>query len=305
MKNTKPKLQTAIPNTPLTNHSSSKNNKEQRKITYMGMQEQWRMDNERRKILVIKTKREISTSNALLVGIVAFVVFIIILGLPGIAVGVIFGGLSFWFTAVDITNKIPNRIVKALTFKLKPIEAYNFGSVQVARTQNLVDGICQREGVDIPQLLVYDDDSINSLVLVFSKKACIILTKGAVELLDRIELEAIIAYQIGKLKTNICSIQLLSISTERMAKYLLYLKPFARKINLDFGMDPELETLRITKYPPGLIDVFKKAKQAQHTALPGNLDSSFGCLWMIQPDNIESSVCNLSIDSKIDLLLDF
>lgn len=286
-----------------SNQRKNNSNRDQRRITFLGRQEQWRLDNEKRKVLIIKTKREISAVNAIFVAIVTLVIFIMLIGIPGIAIGLILGGLSFWLTTTGISNKIPNKIIAVLTSRLKPITSYNLSSSQIARTQNLVDGICQKEGVDIPQLLVYDDPSINSLLLVFSKKTCIILTKGAVELLNRIELEAIIAYQIGRLKSNICSIQLLSVTANKLAKYLIYLRPIAEKLNISFGIDPELEALRITKYPPGLIEVFRKSKQEPPISLPSEFSSEYGCLWMIQPELLDLN-CDLSVDSKIDLLLD-
>jgi hypothetical protein len=286
-----------------SNQRKNNSNRDQRRITFLGRQEQWRLDNEKRKVLIIKTKREISAVNAIFVAIVTLVIFIMLIGIPGIAIGLILGGLSFWLTTTGISNKIPNKIIAVLTSRLKPITSYNLSSSQIARTQNLVDGICQKEGVDIPQRLVYDDPSINSLLLVFSKKTCIILTKGAVELLNRIELEAIIAYQIGRLKSNICSIQLLSVTANKLAKYLIYLRPIAEKLNISFGIDPELEALRITKYPPGLIEVFRKSKQEPPISLPSEFSSEYGCLWMIQPELLDLN-CDLSVDSKIDLLLD-
>ena len=281
----------------------SENSRLRHPITYLGHHEKWRLNHDNRKKMVQKTRRLVNLSNCSVLTVASLLASLMLIGLPGILIAVILGAVAYEATNLSITNRLPKKIVKILANKLKPIDFFDFHRTTIDRTQNLIQGICQIEGVPIPELLIYDDSSINALLLAFSSKNCIILTKGAVEKLNRIEMEAVIAFQIGKIKSNICAIQILSLSTTSLAKYLFYLKPLIRNIDISFGLEAEMEAIRITKYPPGIIQVFRKSKEQPQTYLPTNFTEELKSLWMIKPSNIVS-ISELDIESKLDLLED-
>lgn len=72
-----------------------------------------------------------------------------------------------------------------------------------ARLYNLVDGLCVSAGLPAPALHIVDDDGLNALSMGHSpRRASLVVTRGLVEQLSRIELEAVVAHELAHIKSD-------------------------------------------------------------------------------------------------------
>ncbi len=118
-----------------------------------------------------------------------------------------------------------------------------------ARLFNVVDGLCASTGIAAPALLVVDDPSCNCFVVGNDpRRASLVVTSGLLEYFEPIELEGIVAQQLGQIRN-------------------LRIAPATRGV-----MWPSLRTqlgehreyladctaVDITRYPPGLAAALEK-----------------------------------------------
>lgn len=74
---------------------------------------------------------------------------------------------------------------------------------EYARLYNLVDGLCIASGLPKPRLFIVDDDAPNAFATGRDQKhAAIAVTTGLLAKLDRLELEAVLAHELGHIKNN-------------------------------------------------------------------------------------------------------
>ncbi len=74
---------------------------------------------------------------------------------------------------------------------------------EYARLYNLVDGLCIASGLPKPRLFIVDDDAPNAFATGRDPKhAAIAVTTGLLAKLDRLELEAVLAHELGHIKNN-------------------------------------------------------------------------------------------------------
>lgn len=190
--------------------------------------------------------------------VAAAVVAVVLLGLAGAA----------WVLAAPLLVRRLGRLGAA------PDE------IERARLYNVVEGVCLASGVPQPALLLLDDPAPNLLsVGRASEDAVLAVTTGLLGLLDRIELEAVVAHEIAHVRSRdvhsgaVSSLVLGSLAPSLAARAA----GSARETHADQA------AVATTRYPPGLVAALGKLRDAgdvRPAVLPRGLVRSTGHLWL-------------------------
>ncbi len=182
-----------------------------------------------------------------------FVVFIVValgcvaagLDVVGVVAGVC-AGLVVWLTLWR----------GATGFLVRTLGARSGGDAELARAENLVDGLCATMGVEPPDILVIDDETRQALALGRkSGAAVLVVTSGLLQALDPVGLEGVLAHELVHVKRA-------DIAPATMAAAIvLPLAPFfpvSGLVHVLAGRGREFRTdalaVAATKFPPGLRD---------------------------------------------------
>jgi Zn-dependent protease with chaperone function len=140
------------------------------------------------------------------------------------------------------------------------------------RLVNLVEGLCVANGLTVPELRVLEDRAPNAIVLgAKADHAVLILTRGLLDLLDRIELEAVVAHELAHVKRGDLEIAQRATVAAGLAVHVL---PSVGLAVLRLG-DGGREALAdgaaaiMTRYPPGLGAALAKLAGAPTTRPSG------------------------------------
>lgn len=143
-----------------------------------------------------------------------------------------------------------------------------------ARPFNLVDGLCASMGLSPPALSIVDDPRPDALALGRAPDAAVVvMTRGLVEQLDPVELEAVLAHELTHIKDG-------DIALGTVAAALLL--PWAGVVpgvgdtvhglvgrGREFGTDQR--AIAVTRYPPGLSGALASMAEGAH-AVQGDED---------------------------------
>jgi Zn-dependent protease with chaperone function len=181
-------------------------------------------------------------------GIVLFVVVAGVCVAAGIAiVGLVAGvavGLLAWLT---LWRGATRAVVRA-------VGARPGNEEELARVENLVDGLCATMGVEPPEILVIDEWARQALALGRkSGVAVIVVTSGLLESLDPVCLEGVLAHELVHVKrADIAPATMAAALALPFASFL----PVAGLVHTLAGRGREFRTDRlavaVTRFPPAL-----------------------------------------------------
>jgi Zn-dependent protease with chaperone function len=189
---------------------------------------------------------------ALLIAATPGIVVFIIVAVVGVAldfsiVGLVAGatvGLLLWLALWR----------GATRFVLRALGARPGGEDELARAENLVDGLCATMGVEPPEIFVIDEWARQALSLGRkSGAAVLVVTSGLLESLDPVCLEGVLAHELVHVKRA-------DIAPATMAAAMLLplasLFPVSGLVHSLAGRGREFRTDRlavaVTRFPPGL-----------------------------------------------------
>ncbi|MGO8877584.1 MAG: M48 family metallopeptidase [Acidimicrobiales bacterium] len=146
---------------------------------------------------------------------------------------------------------------------MTPAAAAAAGSLRplgAERLADLSDGLCSSLGLPAPRLRVIPDRAPNALAVGRRHEdATLVVTAGLVDLLDRIELEAVVAHELAHIKRlDVASAALAASALGRLLSVIggeraaLWLRGSDREIRAD------LAGVATTRYPPGLIAALER-----------------------------------------------
>lgn len=171
------------------------------------------------------------------------------------------------------------------------------------RFHNLVEGLCVSYGLDKPDLYVLDDPARNAMALGRDHHhAAIAVTTGLLGDLERIELEAVLAHELARIRR-------LDIGPATAAA-VLWGAPGIRQRVVGHGreVDADSDACGITRYPPGLIAALEKVREHRAAAHTGG---RFGAqLWFADPlpseygsgQNVRRLATHVPLEYRIALL---
>ena len=202
--------------------------------------------------------------------------------IAGLVVGALIGLLagSWWigallglFLAAALVGVAyvtgPKRVLRA-------IHAVPGEGQQLARLDNLVEGLCVTHGVAKPAVQVIDDPAINAAVVgTDPKRATIAVSTGMLQSLGRIELEAVVAHLLSRIRSG-------DIVPATVAAALFGGVPIRTLLVVPgWDLQADAQAWRMTRYPPGLIGALEKIRAGSSVV---RFASSFGTqLWFANP----------------------
>jgi heat shock protein HtpX len=185
---------------------------------------------------------------------------------------------------------------------LRTIEAKPADPERYPRYHNLVEGLCEEMRLPLPKLWVVDSPVANALALGRSpQEATVVVTRGLLEELNRVELEAVLAAELSHIRSSsarLGSVAVLlggagglAIEARRrgggalagaLAWPLTGLAPLRRMIvPVERHLAADEDAAYLTRYPPGLISALRKLASQPGRDRLSNLGLNH--LWIVDP----------------------
>jgi heat shock protein HtpX len=250
--------------------------------------------------------------------------FVVVVAIVGAAVGALIGNGPI-FTLVALAISAAFAFVsywKADAIALRVSRAQPADPAQYARLHNLVEGLCIAGGVPKPRVYIIVDAAPNAFATGRNPNhAAIAVTTGLLEILNRVELEGVLAHELSHIRnydilvstlavTMVGAIALITDLAIRMMWWnggrvdrggdrdngnnplafvgfaLLILAPLIAKA-MQAAISRSRETLadvsacELTRYPPGLISALEKLRQ--DTTVTHSASTATAHLWIEQP----------------------
>ena len=246
-------------------------------------------------IAVERTRRAWTLISAfvLLIGLVVFLV-LALAGLRAVAVLialVVAGGLAF----------LSYRISDGVALRLSG--ATPADPAERARLHNLVEGLCIASGLAKPAIHIIDDPSPNAFAVGRTPKdAALVVTTGMLDLMDRVELEAVVAHELSHIKNNDILVSTLAVTM--VAMIAPGLVPFVLGERRESSADSS--AVEMTRFPPGLISALVKLRD--DTSVVRVNPRAIAHLWMEAPIGDQRPVAegtrrfDLPLDERIAVL---
>jgi len=158
--------------------------------------------------------------------------------------------------------------------------------LQAERFADLCEGLCAALGLPMPELRVLTDPSVNAIAIGRRHdEAAIVVTAGLLGVLDRIELEAVIAHELAHIKR--LDIATTALASSGVARVLLRLG--GRRCRLwfeeaDREIRADLAAVATTRYPPGMIAALERICQiadSRPVSVPTGLLERTSRSWLV------------------------
>jgi len=191
---------------------------------------------------------------ALLISAVPGVAVFVVVAVVGVAIGLDIVGLV---AGVVIGLLVWLMVWRGATrFVLRALGARPGGEVELARAENLVDGLCATMGVEPPDILVIDEWTRQALALGRkSGAAVLVVTSGLLQSLDPVCLEGVLAHELVHVKrADVAPATMAAAIALPLASFF----PVSGLVHTLAGRGREFRTDRlavaVTRFPPGLHD---------------------------------------------------
>lgn len=198
-----------------------------------------------------------------------------------------------WFGAETITSNL--------------LGATAPGSSLHPRLDNAVEELCARTGVSEPQLLMVNSDFPDAVAYgTSSSSARLAVTNGLLNQLSVVELEGVIARELGRIRSGAIRFDTLGVSFVR-APLAVFGGLGARLVDWARGDDREVRDdlvgVDITRYPPGLVSALSTIRTSRASAAdscPGSKLTSH--LWVRGQREKAEQPGQWSLDERIAVL---
>jgi len=203
----------------------------------------------------------------------------LVVGLALCFVHVLVGLVAFLLVAGIWALAVSARVRGARAAVVGPLGATPLVPGSRPRLENLLEGLCVTGGVGQPEVLLIDSDAMNALVAADRDGTTLVLTRGLVDGLGRIELEGAVANLLGRQRDGSARyatlVTALFGSSGRGARLLVSGLGEQRSVRSDMA------AVDMTRYPPGLIAALARM-ESTGTVVPGAPGRSIP-LWLAPP----------------------
>jgi len=185
------------------------------------------------------------------------------------------------------------------------------GASEAARLVDVAEGMFAVFGLPPAELRVLDDPAANAISVGRTHdRGVVFVTSGLVLLLERIELEAVLAHELAHLKrADAVSGAIAVLAFDPLGRRIPIFTRIGDKIA---GADREpladLGAVAVTRYPPGLISALEKIAAAptrRPACLPRSVTDSTSRLWLVPFDDVPGETPQpgvLDLSERIDVL---
>ncbi|MFI5040228.1 MAG: M48 family metalloprotease [Acidimicrobiales bacterium] len=214
---------------------------------------------------------------AVLLGLVVGVLVAWWVGLAAAALAL----AALWVNLIAAREKTAEARVLRLVGSTRPADP-----LTDARFHNLVEGLAPSAGLPRPSCVVAEDPAPNALAVGHNPRhGCVVVTTGLLELLSRMELEAVVAHALVRLRDGVTMAPTLALALGGGGP----LYRWTLQAGSQAGDD--LEAVRLTRYPPGLISALRAlgpARAPDTPWVPSQASPLLAPLWLVAPDDPHS-----------------
>jgi len=216
----------------------------------------------------------------------------------GVAAGVVAAFVLPLLLALLVALVIAGLVAAVLWFASTPIALRHLQAVplsegQAPRLESVVESICAHSGIVEPELHMVDAEPIDAAVVGSSRDTHLVVTRGLLERLDRLEHEAVVARELAQFGSGIQAATVLVGASRALGPFGPLLR--SRVVDECRLARADIDGVRLTRYPPALASVFDKASEVERVAdVPACRH-----LWMIGPD---ASQVQLRLAQRVDAL---
>ncbi|MDH5521476.1 MAG: hypothetical protein OEZ14_13190 [Acidimicrobiia bacterium] len=186
----------------------------------------------------------------------------------------------------------------------------NRGSVSSVRLTNMVHSLALVVGIEEPEAFVLDTDAVNALIAARNDVATLFVTRGLDERLEPVELEAVVAELLVRLRSGDAEAATIGAALYRL-RLLGPLSNFTIGRTASLGLATLLaderdlaadqQAVALTRYPPALSSALSKVKDQPRR--PADLGGECDLLWLVSPDPAAAPGATRSpLDLRIDVL---
>lgn len=151
---------------------------------------------------------------------------------------------------------------------------------------NVIEGLCMNHGIPTPELHVIRSDSVNALAAARTPAhAAIVVTTGAVEQLERIALEGLLAHHLCRIRRGDAAFETLAgilLAWPLGAAGWLRRPVMSRVLPADRSLQADFEAISLTRYPPGLLSALMTLS-GQTAEVPSATVAALH-MWIDEPD---------------------
>ena len=148
------------------------------------------------------------------------------------------------------------------------------------RLENLIEGLCTTHGFQEPSVHIVDAAAINAAAVGLGRhRGHLVVTRGALDRLDRLELEAVVSRQLCQMRRVADPATLLASVARLPGAQAMTARLVGRVVDRRSTVEIDIEAVRLTGYPPALASALDKAARAP------SVDSASAAahLWMLVP----------------------
>ena len=191
------------------------------------------------------------------------------------------------------------RILLRLTGSTSPS-----GSVEAA-LENVLEGLCVSHGIRTPELRIIHSCSVNSLAAARTPAhAAVVITTGALEQLERIELEGLLAHHLCRIRRGDAAFETLAgvlVAWPLTGVGWLRRRVMDRVLPPGRGLAADFEAVSLTRYPPGLLSALMTLS-AQSAQIPSPTVAALH-MWIHEPDwGITDAIRHPRLETRIAAL---
>lgn len=146
------------------------------------------------------------------------------------------------------------------------LDLVELDAVQSPRVISLVEGISATIGLEMPAVYLLDEPQINATAIAGPHRSgAVVLTSGATELLSRLELEAVIARELARLRSGeiLFEARLRSFRSAMSKVSPRFLPVVYTREMLGRDIAADVGALTATRFPPALITALQKADEVR------------------------------------------